>query len=369
MKRILALLLVMVLLLAGCGKEEAVVETEPSTVPTTEATEATEPTTEATEAPSEAPTEPPVIYRHPLTGEVIDAPFTGHVTTVSVNNIKGCLPQYGVAQADIIYELETESDITRLLALFTDLSDVEKLGPVRSARTFFNAISYAYQAPLVHCGAGIPARFGYMDNSITKIEDWQHIDANVMSNYFYRDQSRLDRGIAYEHTLFTTGEKVLGALESKGYNKVNEEGLDFGLQFAETPALEGETANTVKITFKGTKTSTFTYDPATGLYSASQYGEDHIEGSTKEPLTYRNVIALYTTHDKIVVSKNTRSFYELVGSGSAHLAVDGKIVPILWNHPSYEEPFTYTLEDGTPLELGVGRTYIAVTCVTDTFYE
>ena len=53
MKRIIALLLVMALLLAGCGKKEPVAEAEPSTEPTIPTTEATEPATEPAE-----PTEP-----------------------------------------------------------------------------------------------------------------------------------------------------------------------------------------------------------------------------------------------------------------------------------------------------------------------
>lgn len=369
MKRLFAVLLI-VLLLAGCGKQEPVAESVPTTEPVTEApttvptTEATEPTTEP---PTEAPTEPPI--RHPLTGEILDEPFTGLVTSVSVNNIKGCLPQHGISQADMCYEIETESGITRILALFTQLEDIEKLGPVRSSRTFFNAISYCYQAPFVHCGAGIPARYGYLDNYVTKMEDWQHIDANVSPKYFYRDQDRLNQGVAYEHTLFTTGPNVLQALQDKEYAKVNENGLDFGLIFAEEPAIEGEPANTVTVSFKGSKTTTFTYDAATGLYTAHQYEMTHIDGNTEEPVTYRNVITLYTSHTKSVVSNTTRSFYELVGSGTGHMAVDGKIVPILWSHDSYEAPFIYTLADGTPLELGVGRTYFAITGGAETSYE
>ena len=68
MRKYLALLLVLALLLTGCGKAEP--ETEPTTEATTEAT--TEPTTEATEPP----TEPEPVYYNPLTGEEVEEPWT-----------------------------------------------------------------------------------------------------------------------------------------------------------------------------------------------------------------------------------------------------------------------------------------------------
>ena len=48
------------------------------------------------------------------------------------------------------------------------------------------------------------------------------------------------------------------------------------------------------------------------------------------------------------------------GKTPLYFACDGKIIPIQWHHDSYEEPFQYTLEDGSPLYLGVGTAYIAV---------
>ena len=38
---------------------------------------------------------------------------------------------------------------------------------------------------------------------------------------------------------------------------------------------------------------------------------------------------------------------------------NGKLIPIQWHHESKDAPFTFTLSDGTPLELGVGNTYVA----------
>ena len=369
MKRFIAVLLIAVLLV-GCGKQAPTTEAEPGTAPSTAATEPTTlPAIEETEPPTEAtepePTEPPVI-RHPLTGEVLDTPYTGHATAVVVNNIIDCQPQHGISDADIFYEVETEGGITRNLAIFTDLENADKIGPIRSARTYFNALARSYQAPLVHCSAGLPARDGYVDNYVTKLSNWEHVDAGAFGTaYFYRDSQRLAQGFAQEHTLFSTGEKLLNVLAYKEYDKVNENGLDFGLQFAEAPVMAGDAATKVKVTFMGSKTTSFAYDAETGLYTASQYGGTHKDGNTGEAVTYRNVMALYVNHTKADVYYAYRSFYDLVGSGEGHMACDGKIIPIKWSHASYEDPFVYTLEDGTPLQLGVGRTYIGITGASD----
>ena len=48
------------------------------------------------------------------------------------------------------------------------------------------------------------------------------------------------------------------------------------------------------------------------------------------------------------------------GSGTGYFACNGRMIPILWSRDGLEDPFVYTLEDGTPLTFGTGTTYIAV---------
>ena len=355
MKRIFSLLLVITLLLAGCGKQEPAPEAAPVTEPTAPATEATEPTTEATEPPTEEPTEA-IVYRNPLTGEVLEAPFEGQITAVVFNNHKKCLPQHGQTDADIFYEVEVEGSITRCLGLFTDLEDAPKIGPIRSVRTYFNILSRAVQAPVIHCGGSTYARDGYVDYAKTKLSNWQHVDANASSG-FYRDQARKAQGYAHEHTLFTDGERLLEVLKNKNFE--TPANPDAMLQFAEKPELNGEAATSLTLKFKGSKLTTFEYDAESGLYAASQYGDEWIDGNTGEAITFRNVIALYADQAQSVAG-SARQFYNLIGSGDGHFVCDGQIIPIKWHHESYEEPFQYTLEDGSPLYLGVGRTYIAI---------
>jgi hypothetical protein len=51
---------------------------------------------------------------------------------------------------------------------------------------------------------------------------------------------------------------------------------------------------------------------------------------------------------------------KLIGEGEGFYACNGQIVPIKWSRDSVNDPFTYTLTDGTPLVMGVGKTYVAV---------
>lgn len=351
MKRKIALLLVLCLMLCACGKKEPA----PTTAPTTEPT--TAPTTEPTTEPTTAPTEPPVLYRHPLTGAPLEQPWSGQAVAVVINNLKKAMPQKGVSQADIFYEVEVEGDITRCLAIFTDLSKVGDIGPVRSARTAFNSLAVSYGAPLVHCG-GSPglALAGRYDDSYDKIDNWEHIDQAYNGKYFYRDSDRLNSGYAYEHTLFTTGQMLQQVVDAKGYNTPDVD--NFGLQFTPGVELKGENAEEITVTFKSKKKTVLTYDAAKGVYNVNMHGTEYIDGNTNEPITFKNVIVLYTK--QWYYTNGMHKIYDTIGSGEGYAAINGKIVPITWNREGLRTNYTYALADGTPLELDVGSSYIAL---------
>lgn len=352
MKKFTILLLVLCLLLCGCGKSADVVEA-------TEApTDSVVTTTEApTEEPTEEPTESSVLYRHPLTGQPLEEVFTTRPLVSTVNNVPSALPQHSVSSADILYEIESEGSATRGLAFFTDLSSVGPLGSVRSARTYFNNIAASYDSVLVHVGASKYARNGSYDYAKNKGEQYDHIDLGVYADASYRDQARLDAGYAWEHCLFTSGELLSEVLADATFATSKEEGYDYGLTFSETPAISGEAASSIVVTFQGGKTTTMTLNESTGLYEASQYDEAWIDAENDTVLSFRNIFVLKADRTR---PEGKNSFYTLVGSGEGFFACDGQIVKIQWNRESFDDPFSYTLEDGTPITLGVGKSYIAV---------
>ena len=353
MKRIFALILIACLLLCGCTKttpEETDIATQP-TQATEPATEAAQPT-QATEA-----VKPVVLFRHPLTGAPLEEAWSGQVTAVVVNNLKKALPQSGISQADILYEVEVEGDITRCLAIFTDFTGVENIGSIRSARTYFNSLAVSYDAPLIHCG-GSPgmALIGRYGATMDTIDNWQHIDQASYGQYFFRDMDRYSAGIPWEHCLFTTGEKLQEAIEAKGY--YTPESRDYGLVFDDDVTLPGQTANEVTVKFKSGKTTTFYYDAQKQTYKMYQHGQDHVDGNTGETVYFQNVIAIYT--NQTYAADGVHKYDDSIGTGKGDAAINGQIVPITWTRENLRDPYTYTLEDGTPLTMKSGTTYIAM---------
>ena len=364
MKRLFCLLLVLCLILAGCGKKTAdVPATEaPTTVPVTEAT--TPPTTEATvpattEAPKPAEPAAPI---NPLTGEPLEEAYTGRPVAFSLNNHIYCLPQYGLEYLDWMFEVETEGGITRCVGIMTDPAKAGAVGPIRSCRSYFLNLSVSYNAPLFHCGGSV-----YANNNQYSISDsvasWDHIDEKAYSYYYYRDNYRYDvLDYDWEHTLFTDGELMAEAMEDEGLNPTGNEPVSYGYQFSQTPDLDGLAAETVEIYFRGDKTTTMEYDAESGLYLAHQYGEDWIEVATGENAAFRNVLVIFAEQSNKETAHGNHSFYAMDGSGDGYFAVDGQMIPIQWHHDGVDGPFRFTLIDGTtPITLGIGKTYCAIT--------
>ena len=243
MKRIFALLLALSLLLCACGSKPAET-TAPTTVPAT-----TEPTTvpttvppETTVPPTTEATEPAPVDTNPLTGEALDEVNDNRPLAIMINNLSKAVPQCGISKADILYEIIAEGSVTRFMAIFHDLSDVGVIGPVRSVRPYFFRVAQHYGAILSSAGGS--------DEAIDLVGDmgWDYLNGIAgAGNYFYRDEwRRSNRG--YEHSLMTTGENLLKAIEKKGFDDTMED-TDYGFHFTEEAMTAGEDANTITVWF------------------------------------------------------------------------------------------------------------------------
>ena len=61
---------------------------------------------------------PELIYTAPFTGVEYEEEITQRPILVTINNHPQARPQSGIAQADVVFEMVAEGNITRFLALF-----------------------------------------------------------------------------------------------------------------------------------------------------------------------------------------------------------------------------------------------------------
>ena len=349
MKKMIALLLIVVLLLTGCGKTQTP-ETEPATEATTEATEA--PTTEATEPP----TEPEPKYYNPLTGEEVDAPLSRRIFAVSINNLENAVPHYGVAQADIYWEMFVNGSVIRGLAMFADPSGVEAIGSVRSTRFMFSDIVTHYDAIVAHAGGSEMVLNDVWARGI----DGFTVDTEHETDWSFRDKERNKSGVPWEACLFAKGHGLYAKAEERGIDIAQDPEKTYGLTFVEDGTPEkGETANSISLTFTayGRKATTMVYDADLGKYVYNQYNMAMADGITGEPEAFENVVILYTPTYMIEKGYYRAGFGE---TGEGYYACGGKIIPVMWTCGGEYEPFVFTTLEGKPLDFGIGNTYIAV---------
>ena len=64
-------------------------------------------------------------------GDLSEGAIGKRPVAVMVNNVQKAMPQYGVGQADVIFEIPVEGDATRFMAMYGDYTKVPKVCPIQ----------------------------------------------------------------------------------------------------------------------------------------------------------------------------------------------------------------------------------------------
>ena len=360
MKRMIVWILVLTLLMSGCGSKQTYIDdnvanTAPDAMVEETASDAgdVQETVEETQEETTVPTEPEVL-RNPLNGEVLDAPFTGRIFANTVSNLQENLPHVGVNHADVVMEMYVNmSNVVRCLALFSDIEKVDAIGSTRSTRPIFNDIAQHYDLILTHAGGSDTALRDASNRGIVNynIDSW--VVAKEGTSYRDTVYKR-----AYENTLFGVGAGIKAYAEAQGVPMELEK--DYGFRFTEngTPA-EGEAADRIALTMvygQAKKDTQMVYNAEMGKYIWNQYGKEMRDQITDELEGFTNVIIMQAmiSHNGIYHSA------DFVAGGTGYYANGGKLIPIVWACDDEDSAFRFMTNNAEPLEMGVGNTYIAI---------
>ncbi len=355
MKRFAAMALALLLTLTACASTPPETTVAPTTTTATVPETTIPPTTvpPTTVPPTTVPpTEPPPADYNPLTGEPLDEVNNARPYAIMINNRSKAVPQCGIGQADLLYEILAEGGITRFMAIFQDLEGVDVIGPVRSVRPYFVRMAQNYGAILSSAGGSNDA---YKLIRSLK-QDYLNGIANAHT-YFYRDKWRR-KNKGFEHSLMVTSEKLMQAAADLKMDTTMED-RDYGFFFDDEALLTGEAAAKITIRFtKNGKKTTMDYNAETGLYAMTQHGKASVDGNDDAPLVFRNVVILQAK-TKVLDNAGHLSV-QTTGEGDGWFAKDGQIIPIRWSREDNSSNYVYTDLEGNAVPFGVGKSYIAI---------
>ena len=178
------------------------IETEPETIRIEPETEATEPETEPEER-----VEVDGMIRSYLTGEMVPVgQGNRRPLAIMMSNDKEALPQYGINRAGVVYEAQVEGTMNRYMAIIEDYDDLDRIGSVRSCRTYYTYFAREFDAIYAHFGQSTFAK-PYLKNvdNINGIE-------GLGGNAFFRSSDR-----KRPHNAYASFEKLQKAMEACPY--------------------------------------------------------------------------------------------------------------------------------------------------------
>ncbi|MEG7529906.1 MAG: DUF3048 domain-containing protein [Hungatella sp.] len=360
--RLLMFFLVAVCTLSGCKKKyeevavpEPVTTVEESTtrMELTTAVE-TEPETEAQPEEPEERIEVDGKIRSYLTGEMVDIKKANRrPIAIMMSNDKASLPQYGINRAGVVYEAPVEGTMNRYMAIIEDYDDLERIGSVRSCRTYYTFFAREFQAIYAHFGQSTFAK-PYLKN----VDNINGIEGNG-SGAFYRSKDK-----KAPHNAYTSYSRIQNAINKLGYSQEYPKSYEGHYLFAKTgQEVHLENALDAYKIYPGYSMNKpcFSYHEEDGLYYRSQYGSAH-KGS-EGAISVKNIIFQYcptghyatTDYLNINVHANEYGYY----------ITNGKAIPISWKKDGEFGVTHYYDTQNKEIVLNQGKTWICIIPTTD----
>ncbi|MBU2542587.1 DUF3048 domain-containing protein [Patescibacteria group bacterium] len=273
---------------------------------------------------------------------------------IMIENHTDARPQSGLVDASVVYEVPVEANYTRFLAIYPSDVEIDKIGPVRSARPYYlDWLSEYGDAMYMHVG-GSP-------DALDLIKQYNIFDVNEMTKgwYFWRSTDRYA-----PHNTYTSSElwnKALGDYEDY-YLTTEYEGFSFNgttEQHSNTSTL----ANEITVSFlPPVYEASWKFSSSTGKYTRFQMEGTHRDEDGRK-IKADTIIVQHVDYQ--VLDSIGRIAIDTIGKGEAEVFYDGLVFKGTWKK---EDRFSRTRfysasggdEAGEEIKLKPGKIWIEV---------
>jgi hypothetical protein len=335
--RVLLLTLgIAIVVLSGCSKEK-----EEEVIPVSKEEE------KETIIEQEDPVEEIAdMYASPFTGLMLEEEQTRRPVLATINNHPQARPQSGIGDADIVYELVAEGNVTRLLALFQSELP-EEIGPIRSARDYFLYIAKGLDAFYVAHGYSPDAHTLLKKNYLDNVNGMQY-DGTL----FWRSKDR-----KAPHNSYISGENILTAEEKTNSSLEIEKGPALSFHDTIDSAKIGDIASVAVVRYGSDSNfhSTYSYDASKGTYDRTVKGILTVDKASGEQVKLSNVLVFEAVHRTI--DNAGRQAIDIESGGKALLFQAGFVKEIEWKNI---DGILTPIANGVPVQLVPGKTWIHI---------
>lgn len=258
--------------------------------------------------------------------------------------------QSGLSDASLVFEAEAEGGITRFLAIFP-YQNLERVGPVRSARPYTVRWAEMFNSAMAHAGAS-NLGFSTIYNS-GKILDLDGLALEGGLKYFTRDY------LFYApHNLFANLEELRELADERGWDGTFDDTV-----FKFGPSLENgddaDLADTIRVYYPWPQYYVrFEFDPENNVYKRYQNGEEHIDSNTGDQIAPSNVVVMITNY--YPTDDEGRLYMKTEGTGDMYLFRNGKVYPGTWKRYTTQDVLKFYGPDDEELVFEKGQTWISV---------
>lgn len=292
----------------------------------------------------------------PLTGsEVSESDTKRPVTAIMIENSPDARPQSGLKDSGVVFEAIAEGGITRFLTLHQE-DQPQLIGPVRSLRPYYVDWLAAFDPSVAHVGGSAKALAEVRNGN------YKDIDQFFNGQSYWRAKDRYA-----PHNVYTSFEKLDALNQKKGFNssefsgfpRVDEETTSKKTKSKTASATSETPATSISVTVSGPLfNSSYTYDPATKLYTRSQAGKVHTDRE-KGAITPKVVIVIKSPISQ-VFEDGYREQYDTIGSGEATVFQNGVVTVGTWSKASKTDQIKFKDSAGKEIKLERGQTWITV---------
>ncbi|HHY77946.1 MAG TPA: DUF3048 domain-containing protein [Clostridiales bacterium] len=263
---------------------------------------------------------------------------------VMIDNERSARPQSGITEADIVFEMPVEGNITRYMAIYHHLPS-EKIGPVRSARPYFIDKALEFDAIYVHCGGSPQA---LKDIKTLKVDAFDDLSGTPV---FWRSTDR-----KMPHNLYTNTKFMREVASTRKIERENNvEYFKFNKDFVVPDGGNGET---IVINYDKNYKVSYIYNKDERVYYRQINGDNMKDKENKKDITTTNII-IEKVNLKVLDNAGRLEIYN-IGKGRGYLLTAGKLIEIEWNKPDRKGKTVYKTLNGEEIKINKGVTWVQV---------